>query len=199
MGCDPLKYFDFGFSNVYVSRITYDDGNSTDKDDLVIGKPILFKGLLVDVDPHLERGQLFAGEVRVVDTLIGELNKAVQSELHTSIRPSDGGGGFFNLSARFETELYNVYHIADPKITEKNSRCISELLLGLSDSKLEIHFRIDRYDINTNKGDVYGYISPAISDTNDNGILIKNRQLVIDSKIGEQVKKDFRETMRMAD
>jgi hypothetical protein len=191
MGCDPLKYFDFAFSNVSVSRITYDDGTSTDKDDLIIGKPILLRGLLVDVDPHLERGQLFAAEVRVVDTLIGQLNKAVQSELHTSIRIAGGGGGFFNLSAHIETELYNVYHLADPKITGKNSRCIRELLLGLSDLKLEIHFRIDRYNINTNKGDVYGYISPAISDTYENGILVKNRHLIIDSKVDEQVKKDF--------
>jgi hypothetical protein len=191
MGCDPLKYFDFAFSNVSVSRITYDDGTSTDKDDLIIGKPILLRGLLVDVDPHLERGQLFAAEVRVVDTLIGQLNKAVQSELHTSIRTAGGGGGFFNLSAHFGTELYNVYHLADPKITGKNSRCIREMLLGLSDLKLEIHFCIDRYNINTNKGDVYGYISPAISDTDENGILVKNRHLIIDSKVDEQVKKDF--------
>jgi hypothetical protein len=192
MGCDPLKYFDFAFSNVSVSRITYDDGISTDKDDPVIGKPILLRGLLVDVDPHLERGQLFAAEIRVVDTLIGQLNKAVQSELHTNIRTAGGGGGFFNLSAHFETELYNVYHLADPKITRKSSRCISELLLEpLHLKKLEIHFRIDRYDINTNKGDVYGYISPGISETDENGVLVKNRHLIIDRKIDEHVKQDF--------
>ncbi len=190
IGCDPLRYFDFEFLNVHVSRITYDDGTLTDKDDLIIGKPILLKGLLVDVDPHLERGQLFAAEVRVVDALIGQLNKAVQSDLHTSIRNGDNGGSII-YSASFETELYNVYHLIDPKVSEKNSRYISELLPLLDNlKKLEMHFRIDRYDASTNKGDIYGYIGPALPET-DNGILIKNRLLIMDSAIDDNIKADF--------
>jgi hypothetical protein len=67
--CDPLKYFEFEFSDVFVRRITYDDGKTADDSihDPVIDKRVILKGLLVDHAPYLETGRLFAGEFRVQD------------------------------------------------------------------------------------------------------------------------------------
>src|SRR5437867_9858835 len=44
--CDPLKYFEFEFSDVFVRRITYDDGSSVEssKEDPVIDKRVILKG-----------------------------------------------------------------------------------------------------------------------------------------------------------
>jgi hypothetical protein len=52
--CDPTKYFEFEFSNVIVSAITYDDGSNTDRKDVnesIVGKLIFLKGMLVDLAP----------------------------------------------------------------------------------------------------------------------------------------------------
>src|SRR5215217_3089591 len=56
--CYPTKYFEFEFSNVKVTKITYDDGSNTegkDNNDPIIGKSVLLKGMLVDLAPHLQR------------------------------------------------------------------------------------------------------------------------------------------------
>ena len=101
--CDPTKYFEFEFSEVYVKRITYDDGSSTDKDgiqDPIIGQRVMLKCMLVDVSPHLERGQFFAGEFRVVDAMIGKTDRALQSEVYTNIRSKDSRG-FFTAAGTF--------------------------------------------------------------------------------------------------
>ena len=54
-GVEPVEYFEFKFDNVYIRKVTYDDGTSTDekKKDAVIGKRLMLKGLLVDTAPHL--------------------------------------------------------------------------------------------------------------------------------------------------
>src|SRR6476619_6900365 len=82
-GVEPLKYFEFEFSDVFIHRITYSDGTCVTKDseDPIIGKKILLKGLLVDTSPHLERGRLYAGEFRVLDVFMGKVELAVQSDL----------------------------------------------------------------------------------------------------------------------
>jgi hypothetical protein len=47
---DPSKYFEFEFSNVTATMVTYDDGKSdSDKPDVIRGKKLSLKGILVDV------------------------------------------------------------------------------------------------------------------------------------------------------
>src|SRR5215212_3743084 len=52
----------------------------------IIGKLVFLKGMLVDLAPHLQRGQLYAGDIRITETLIGRLNKAIQSNVYRNIR-----------------------------------------------------------------------------------------------------------------
>ena len=95
--CYPTKYFEFEFSEVYVRRITCDDGSWTDRDDRydpIVGKHVMLKCLLVDISPNLERGQFFAGEFRVIDAMIGKINRALQSKVYTNIRSEDARGFF---------------------------------------------------------------------------------------------------------
>ena len=71
---DPLRYFEFEFYDTYIRKITYDDGNFAydAKKEPIIGKELLLKGMLVDVSPHLIRGRLFAGELRVLDYILAK-------------------------------------------------------------------------------------------------------------------------------
>jgi hypothetical protein len=183
--CDPTKYFEFEFSNVKVTKISYDDGSKTqDKEnnaDPVLGKAILLKGMLVDLAPHLQRGQLYAGKIRITDTLIGRIRKTTQSSVQKSIRISGNviKNKLFHYSAYFETELYEVYKLVDPYTTEVNSKFLREL----NDLNLKIFFTLCRYDINSNEGEVYGYISQSLPLLKSQGLLIKNRKLSINSSI----------------
>ena len=198
--CDPTKYFEFEFSNVVVNRITYDDGSSHEEEkeeDPVIGKSVLLKGILVDLAPHLQRGRLFAAEVRVTDILIGKLNKALQSEVQRNIRikqqenPKDK---LFHYSGYFETELYDVFQLTDPNISDRNSRYLKELKENLN---LKIYFHLVRYDKYTNYGEVFGYIGPSLKLMNKDLILVSNRPLVLNTSIlssdnGSAIVDDFR-------
>jgi hypothetical protein len=185
--CDPTKYFEFEFSNVKVTRITYDDGSNTDEKENnnkepIIGKSVLLKGMLVDLAPHLQRGQLYAGEIRITDTLTGRVSKATQSSVQKSIRIIGNDkrkNMLFHYSAYFETELYEVFKLIDPYISEENSRFIKEL----NDLNLKIYFTPCKYDIITNEGEVYGYIGPALKLMTDEGLLIRNRKLLINDSI----------------
>jgi hypothetical protein len=183
--CDPTKYFEFEFSNVIVSRITYDDGSNTDRKDVnesIVGKLIFLKGMLVDLAPHLQRGQLYAGDIRITDTLIGRLNKAIQSSVYGNIRiigNEERKNRLFHYSAYFETDLYDVFKLVDPYLSEQNSRFIKEL----KDLNLKIYFNLNRYDIATNEGEVFGYISSYLPLTNAEGILIRNRSLIFNNSI----------------
>jgi hypothetical protein len=183
--CDPTKYFEFEFSNVKVTRISYDDGSNTsdkeDNADSVIGKTVLLKGILVDLAPHLQRGQLYAGKIRITDTLIGRIRKATQSSVQKNIRISGNElrNKLFHYSAYFETELYEVYKLVDPYITEDNSKYLREL----NDLNLKIFFTLCRYDISSNEGEVYGYISRSLPLITSQGLLIKNRKLLINNSI----------------
>ena len=189
--CDPTKYFEFEFSEVYVKRITYDDGSSTDKDgiqDPIIGQRVMLKCMLVDVSPHLERGQFFAGEFRVVDAMIGKTDRALQSEVYTNIRSKDSRG-FFTAAAHFETTLSEVYHLYGPSISKENSRCLKEITDVLTN--LKMYFHVSRYDVSRNAGDVYGYISRVVPEANNEGVLLNDRPLIADSDLSPEVYNDF--------
>lgn len=189
--CDPTKYFEFEFSNVYVKRIIYDDGSSTDKDgmhDPIIGERVMLKCMLVDVSPHLERGQLFAGEFRVVDVMIGKLERALQSEVYTNIRSKDSSG-FFTAAAHFETKLGEVYPLQGPGISKENSRCLKEIKDVLAN--LKIYFHASRYDVSKNEGDVYGYIGRTVPEATNEGVLLNDRPIIADSNLSTGVYNDF--------
>jgi hypothetical protein len=182
--CDPTKYFEFEFSNVKVTKITYDDGSNTegkDNNDPIIGKSVLLKGMLVDLAPHLQRGQLYGGQIRITDTLIGRIGKAIQSHVQKNIRVygEETKNKLFHYSAYFETELYEVFKLVDPDITEKNSRFLREL----KKLNLKIFFTLSRYDSSTNEGEAYGYIGPSLPLMTSQMLLIKNRKLLIDNSI----------------
>jgi len=182
---DPTKYFEFEFLETIVSRITFDDGTNTDSNisnEPIVGKFVFLKGFLVDLAPHLQRGQLYAADIRISDTLVGRLNKAIQSDVYKSIkntRNEQRKGNLFNYSGYFETELKDVYRLTDPFISEDNSRYLREL----KDLNLKIYFNLNRYDINTNKGEVCGYISSNIPLTNNDKIKVKDRKLFLNNAI----------------
>jgi hypothetical protein len=189
--CDPIKYFEFEFSEVYVRRITYDDGSCTDRDgiyDPIVGERVMLRCLLVDVSPHLERGQFFAGEFRIVDAMIGKANRALQSKVYTNIRSKDVRG-FFSAAAHFETTLYDIYSLEGPGISKANSRYLKEVkdLLG----NLKIYLHLSRYDVSRNQGNAYGYISRAVPEANNDGVRLNARPLIVDSNLSTEVYNDF--------
>jgi len=79
-GVEPLEYFEFKFHNVNIKMVTYDDGMSISRkeEDVLIGKQVMLKGLLIDTAPHLERSRLFAGEVRIIDLMMGKLEEGFE-------------------------------------------------------------------------------------------------------------------------
>ena len=93
-GVEPLQYFEFEFSDVFIRRspTTMELLLLMRKMILLICKKILLKGLLVDTAPHLERGRLFAGEIRILDLIMGKLEIAVQSDLFQTIKKKKMGG-----------------------------------------------------------------------------------------------------------
>jgi len=80
LGSDPVEYFEFKFENVYISKITYDDGASTNKieEDILIGKRVMLKGFLVDTAPHLLRSRLYAGELRIADLFTAKVEEGYE-------------------------------------------------------------------------------------------------------------------------
>ena len=181
--CYPTKYFEFEFSEVYVRRITYDDGSCTDRDgiyDPIVGKRVMLKCLLVDISPNLERGQFFAGEFRIIDAMIGKINRALQSKVYTNIRSEDARG-FFAAVGHFETTLHDVYGLEGPGISKENSRYLEEVKDVLGNLKIYLH--VSRYDVPKNQGNAYGYISRSVPEANDKGIHLKARPLIVDSDL----------------
>jgi hypothetical protein len=195
-GVDPLQYYEFEFLDVYVSKITYDDGTSTvsPKNDPIIGKKVLLKGLLVDVAPHLEIGRLFAAEFRVIDFLMGKLDVAVQSELAKNIK-TDILDNIQNesvcYSAYFDTRLYEIYRLTHEELTKESSRFLKEI--DNNTSNLKVHFTVTRF-INKssvldneesviNEGNVYGYINEETLSQNNSGVRLKERRLIFNSSL----------------
>jgi hypothetical protein len=190
-GVEPLQYFEFEFYNTFVQKVTYDDGTSTSdsRSDPIISKEIRLKGLLVDVSPHLIRGRLFAGEIRVVDFILGKLNVAVQSDLFRTVRSGvDAGARMLPLSADFESALYETHDLENEFVKEENSRFIREVQ---SDSKLKLYYNVNSFSFDSLKGKVYGYLGPSIP-IEHKDIRIHGRRLLINPSIPAELKQDFR-------
>jgi hypothetical protein len=172
-----------------VQKVTYDDGTSTSDSriDPIIGKEIRLKGLLVDVSPHLIRGRLFAGEIRVVDYILGKLNVAVQSDLFRTVRNGADAGAKI-LSADFESTLYETNDLENEFVKEENSRFMREVQ---SDSKLKIYYNVNSFSFASLEGKVYGYLGPSVS-IESNDIRISSRRLLINPSIPNELRQDFR-------
>jgi hypothetical protein len=188
-GVEPLQYFEFEYYNTFVQKVTYDDGTSTSdsRNDPIIGKEIRLKGLLVDVSPHLIRGRLFAGEIRVVDFILGKLNIAVQSDLFRTVRNGVDAGAKI-LSADFESTLYETNDLENEFVKEENSKFIREVQ---SDSKLKIYYNVNLFSFASLEGKVYGYLGPSVP-TESNDIRINSRRLLINPSIPTELRQDFR-------
>lgn len=189
-GVEPLQYFEFEFYNSYVQKVTYDDGSSTSdsKKDPIIGKEIRFKGLLVDVSPHLIRGRLFAGEIRVVDYILGKLNLAVQSDLFRTVRDGISNPGVRVLSADFESTFYETHNLENEFVKEGNSRFIKETA---GNNNLKIYYNVNSFSFASLEGKVYGYLGPSMP-TENKDIRIHGRRLLINPTIPPELKRDFR-------
>jgi hypothetical protein len=187
-GVEPLQYFEFEFLDVFIRKITYSDGTTVtdEKDDSVICKKILLKGLLVDTAPHLERGRLFAGEIRILDLLMGKLDIAVQSDLFQTIRNKEFVGAQ-TLSADFETNLYEVSSLQNTFVTNKNSKCLREL----ANLDLKIYFHVSQFDFKSLEGTIFGYIGPKLPMLNNNGLRLIQRRLLIAPDIDSELIKDL--------
>jgi hypothetical protein len=188
-GVEPLQYFEFEYYNTFVQKVTYDDGTSTSdsRSDPIIGKEIRLKGLLVDVSPHLIRGRLFAGEIRVIDFILGKLNVAVQSDLFRTVRNGAAAGAKI-LSADFESTLYETNDLENEFVKEENSRFMREVQ---SDSKLKIYYNVNSFSFASLEGKVYGYLGPSVS-IESNDIRISSRRLLINPSIPNELRQDFR-------
>jgi hypothetical protein len=187
-GVDPLKYFEFEFLNVYVTKVTYDDGSLSlkKKEDPIIGKKVILKGLLVDVSPHLERGRLFAGEIRIIDFIMGKLELAVQSDLFKTIR-NDTDKGVKILSADFDSKIYNHNYLENTFLTTSNSRYLRELQIN----NFGIYFNVRKFSFQSLEGEINGYFGPYISKENSERIRLSGRRLLFNPEIESQLIKDF--------
>jgi hypothetical protein len=185
---EPLQYFEFEFFNTYIRKITYNDGSSTsnETEDPVIGKEIRLKGLLVDVSPHIEKGRLYAGEIRVVDFVVGRLNLAVQSDLFRTVRNNIDKGAKI-LSADFESTIYDTHSLKNEFVKEENSRFIREV----NNNDLKIYFNVNSFSFDSLQGKIYGYLGPSVPIENKNEIKIHGRRILIDPTISYELKQDF--------
>lgn len=188
-GVEPLQYFEFEFDNVYIKKITYDDGafSSTNKEDAIVGREIKLKGLLVDTSPHLIRGRLFAGEIRVLDFVLGKLNVAVQSDLFRTIREA-GAKPPTMYSADFESDLYDIDKLNNEFVNKENSRFLRELN---GYNNLKVYFNTNLFDPRSLQGKVYGYLGSSVPIENKRQVRIQGRRLMIDPAISSTLKQDF--------
>ena len=188
-GVEPLKYFEFEFSDVFIHKITYNDGTyaTNDSDDPIVGKKILLKGLLVDTSPHLERGRLFAGEFRVLDVFMGKVELAVQSDLFKIIKNDKVNINIY--SADFESNLYDLTSLENDFVTTNNSKYLRDL----GNQSLKIYYHVSHFDFDfcSLKGDVFGYMGLQNSEQNSDNIRISKRRVLITPTIDPALKSDL--------
>ncbi len=195
-GVEPGEYFEFTFQDVFIRKVTYDDGTSTDEKekDGVIGKKLIFKGFLVDVAPHLLQSRLFAGEFRIIDLVMGKLGESFESDLFTTIQgnqnPGNNGEGLLPYSAGFECRIHEMQSLAGDFISSENSRFFREF--DLENSKFKMYFHLSKFYYSTLQGEVHGYIGLYVPEFDDRGVRIHGRRLLVDPSISEDLKRDFR-------
>jgi hypothetical protein len=185
-GVEPLKYFEFEFQDVIVTKLTYDNGISCNdpKKDALIGKKILLKTLLVDTAPHLQRGRMFAGDIRIMDFFIGKMELAAQSDVFITIHNEDSNNNNGSIySAYFESNLYGGHQLNNEFLSKENSRGLRESDIN----NFKIYFNVCNFNPNL-EGEVYGYIAPQIDEQNIDHIRIQGRRLLIDPEVPQKVR-----------
>jgi hypothetical protein len=195
-GVDPVEYFEFTFRDVFITKVTYDDGTSANEkeSDAVIGKRLILKGLLVDVAPHLLRSRLFAGEFRIIDLMMGKLEESSESDLFTTIRGNKKSGDSVKpplpYSADFECRIYEMQNLADGFISRENSRFFREF--DLENSNFKIYFHLSKFYFSKLEGEVHGYIGLHVPELDDHHVRIHGRRLLVDPSVTDELKKDFK-------
>ncbi|HKG30087.1 MAG TPA: hypothetical protein VKA91_02350 [Nitrososphaeraceae archaeon] len=193
---EPGEYFEFKFHDVFITKVTYDDGTSTKEkeNDAVIGKRLILKGLLVDTAPHLLRSRLFAGEFRIIDLLMGKLEEGFESDLFTTIRGDEIRDDKIErplpYSADFECKIYEMQNLADDFKSRENSRFFSEY--DLENSNFKIYFHLSKFYYSKLEGEVHGYIGLHVPELDDHRVRIHGRRLLVDPSIAEELKEDFK-------
>jgi hypothetical protein len=186
-GVEPVEYFEFKFHDVFITKVTYDDGTSANEkeNDAVIGKRLILKGLLVDVAPHLLRSKLFAGEFRISDLMMGKLEEGFESDLFTTIldnrSPSDNDERPLPYSAEFECRVYGMQSLAGDFISRENSRFFREFDLG--NSNFKIYFHLSKFYYSKLEGEVHGYIGLHVPELDDHHVRIHGRRLLVDPSV----------------
>jgi hypothetical protein len=195
-GVDPVEYFEFKFHDVFIRKVTYDDGTSANEKekDAVIGKRLMLKGLLVDVAPHLLRSRLFAGEFRIIDLMMGKLEESLESDLFTTIMGNEVSDDEIDpplpYSADFECKICDIESLASDFISKHNSRFISEC--DLENSNFKIYFHLSKFYFSKLEGEVHGYIGLQVPELDDHHVRIQGRRLLVDPSITEVLKDDFK-------
>jgi hypothetical protein len=195
-GVDPVEYFEFTFHDVFIRKVTYDDGTSVNEKekDAVIGKRLMLKGLLVDVAPHLLRSRLFAGEFRIIDLMMGKLEESFESDLFTTIPGNEISGDKVErplpYSADFECNIYDMQSLANDFISRENSRFFSEC--DFENSNFKIYFHLSKFYFSKLEGEVHGYIGLHVPELDEHDVRIHGRRLLVDPSITEELKEDFK-------
>jgi len=201
LGSDPVEYFEFKFENVYISKITYDDGTSTNKieEDILIGKRVMLKGFLVDTAPHLLRSRLYAGELRIADLFTAKVEEGYESDLFTTIRNTKPDNNNVDkkieralpFSADFECNIYDIESLAADPVLSGKSRFYREFKITKKSFKIFFHLSKFIYYPKL-QGEVHGYVGQNIPDLDDNYIKIHGRRLLVDPCISNELKQDFK-------
>jgi hypothetical protein len=195
-GVEPGEYFEFKFHDVFITKVTYDDGTSANEkeNDAVIGKRLILKGLLVDVAPHLLRSRLFAGEFRIIDLMMGKLEEGFESDLFTTILGKEKSGDNdehpLTYSAEFECRINDMQSLAGDFISRENSRFFREF--DLETSTFKIYFHLSKFYYSKLEGEVHGYIGLQVPELDDHHVKIHGRRLLVDPSITEELKGDFK-------
>jgi hypothetical protein len=125
---------------------------------------------------------MFAGDIRIMDFLIGKMELAAQSDVFITIRNDNNIDSIY--SAYFESNIYDGYTLDNEFLSNTNSR-------GLRESNIDnfkIYLNVCNFSAKSLEGEVYGYIGPQIDERNKNHVKIQGRRLLIDPKIPVKVR-----------
>ena len=156
----------------------------------------MLKGLLVDVAPHLERSRLYAGEVRIVDLMMGKLEEGFESDLFITTRSDETTKDKdkeelpLKFSADLECKIYNMQSLAGDFISTENSRFFREC--DLANNNFKIYFHLSKFYYSKLQGEVHGYIGLYVKSLDDRRVRIHGRRTLIDPCITKELKQDFK-------